>query len=153
MLFAGDHPCHWAGPLERVIAAAERILGLGPEVVVPGHGGLLDAAGVREHIGYLERLRDHAADCFERGVDLPEATARFLADGGFELGLPERVLITLATEYRHLRGGDERPDLVAAVGAAARLAWEWEHHPSRSPGPAPSGPEPSAPGGGRSFAA
>src|SRR5439155_11681230 len=38
ILFAGSHPIAWAGPVSNWIAACDRIIALGPEVIVPGHG-------------------------------------------------------------------------------------------------------------------
>ncbi|MFF0465151.1 MBL fold metallo-hydrolase [Streptomyces mexicanus] len=67
VVFHGDHPSHWAGPLENIAAACERILALDPEVIVPGHGPLLDQDGLREHIAYLDELADHALTLHGQG--------------------------------------------------------------------------------------
>lgn len=124
IVFNGDHPSHWAGPLENIAAACERILALGPEVIVPGHGPLLDQDGLREHIAYLDELADHALVLHGQGKTAVEAAQILLDEGRWpDLGLPERLAITLAAEWRHLDGDTSAPDLVAVTKAAADIAW------------------------------
>ena len=48
ILFIGVTPIMWTGPLERWIAALERLLELGAERFVPGHGPICGAAGGAE---------------------------------------------------------------------------------------------------------
>ncbi|OIV39074.1 MBL fold metallo-hydrolase [Mangrovactinospora gilvigrisea] len=101
----GDHPVHWAGPLANVIAGGERILATGAETVVPGHGPVLGREDVRAHLRYLEHLRGSAARLHAAGVPVAEAARRVLDEGrNPELGLPERLVVTLGAEYRHLDG-------------------------------------------------
>ncbi|MDT0266571.1 MBL fold metallo-hydrolase [Streptomyces sp. DSM 44915] len=120
----GDHPVHWAGPLAGVIGACERALATGAGTFVPGHGPVLDRAGVRGHIGYLERVRDRAHALHAAGVPAGEAARRVIAERAHpELGLPERLLVTIGTEYRHLDGA-EQPSLMSVMTELARLAEE-----------------------------
>ncbi|MFI7242395.1 MBL fold metallo-hydrolase [Streptomyces qinglanensis] len=106
----GDHPVHWAGPLENVIGACERVLETGAETIVPGHGPVLDIAGLRSHIDHLAELRERAHALHGRGVPAVEA-ARIIAGEGLgpELGLVERLVVTVGTEYRHLDGTEPGP--------------------------------------------
>ena len=60
ILFIGVTPIMWAGPLERWIAALERLLGLGAERFVPGHGPVCGPDEVRRLIDYWRWL-DRAA--------------------------------------------------------------------------------------------
>ncbi|XUL91233.1 MBL fold metallo-hydrolase [Streptomyces galilaeus] len=60
IVFSGDHPCHWAGPLDRISAAGERILAFDPEWIVPGHGPLMTPDQLRTYIAYLDDLSDQA---------------------------------------------------------------------------------------------
>ncbi|WP_432035994.1 MBL fold metallo-hydrolase [Streptomyces cucumeris] len=121
----GDHPVHWAGPLGQVIAACERVLATGAEIIVPGHGPVLDPEGVRAHIRYLEHLRDRAHELHSAGVPALDAARALIAENTFPLlGLAERMVITVATEYRHLEGTAEGPDILAVMGDLAQVAWE-----------------------------
>ncbi|MFB7598685.1 MBL fold metallo-hydrolase [Streptomyces sp. NPDC056160] len=125
IVFNGDHPSHWAGPLEAVSTACERILALDPEWIVPGHGPLLDQGGLREHIAYLDDLADHALLLHGQGKTPVKAAQILLNEGRYPgMGLPERLAITLAAEWRHLDGDTAAPDLVAVTEAAARIAWQ-----------------------------
>ncbi|MEU6017541.1 MBL fold metallo-hydrolase [Streptomyces sp. NPDC047515] len=131
----GDHPVHWAGPLSNVIAACERILATGAEIIVPGHGPVLDPAGVRDHIVYLEYVRERAHAFHAAGVPALEAARRVIGEGRHpELGLPERLVVTIGSEYRQL-DGTELPGVLQVMTDVAVLAQEMEQ--SREPaGPA-----------------
>lgn len=120
----GDHPVHWAGPLSNVIDACERVLATGAEVIVPGHGPLLDPAGVREHIGYLAYVRERAHALHAAGVPATEAARRVIREGRHpELGLPERLVVTIGSEYRHL-DGSELPEVLQVMADVAAVAHE-----------------------------
>lgn len=122
----GDHPVHWAGPLDNVVAACERVLATGAETVVPGHGPVLDRAGVRDHIVYLEYVREHAHAFHAAGVPAIEAARRVIAEGRYpELGLPERLVVTIGSEYRQL-DGSELPGVLQVMTDVAVVAQEAE---------------------------
>ncbi|MEU3492430.1 MBL fold metallo-hydrolase [Kitasatospora cineracea] len=118
----GDHPVHWAGPLGNVIDAVERLLDTGAETVVPGHGPLLTRADLRTHAGYLRYVRDRAHALHAAGRTAAEAARAVIDEARYpELGLPERLLVTIGTEYRHLDGA-EPPAMLEVVGRMAGLA-------------------------------
>jgi len=118
----GDHPVHWAGPLGNVIDAVERILATGAETIVPGHGPLLTRYDLRAHAEYLGHVRDRAHALHAAGVPAAEAARTVIDERRYpELGLPERLLITIATEYRHL-DGSEPPAMMEVFGRMAGLA-------------------------------
>ena len=120
----GDHAVHWAGPLSGVLAGCERVLATGAGTIVPGHGPVLDRAGVRAHMDYLGYVRERAHERHRAGVPSPQAAREIIAEGRFpELGLPERLAVTVATEYRHLDGSAERSAL-EAMGEVAQIADE-----------------------------
>ncbi|MQS14413.1 MBL fold metallo-hydrolase [Streptomyces kaniharaensis] len=120
----GDHPSHWAGPLENVIAACERILATGAGIIVPGHGPVLDRDGVRAHIAYLEYVRERAHALHAAGIPALDAARRVIAEQRHpELGLPERLVLTVAAEYRHL-DGSEAPNVLEAMTQVAVVARE-----------------------------
>ncbi|MER5358774.1 MBL fold metallo-hydrolase [Streptomyces sp. NPDC002785] len=131
----GDHPVHWAGPLSNVIAACERVLATGAEIIVPGHGPVLDQAGVRDHIVYLEYVRERAHAFHAAGIPALEAARRVIAEGRYpELGLPERLVATIGSEYRHL-DGSELPGVLQVMTDVAVVAQEVEQA-RESAGPA-----------------
>ncbi|WP_165989795.1 MBL fold metallo-hydrolase [Streptomyces sp. YIM 98790] len=122
----GDHAVHWAGPLGNVIAACEQVLDTGAETFVPGHGPVLDRAGVRQHIAYLEHVRARAHALHGAGVPAVEAARRVIAEGAHpELELPERLVVTIGTEYRHL-DGTGRADILQVMAEVAQVAHELE---------------------------
>ncbi|MEU6488249.1 MBL fold metallo-hydrolase [Streptomyces sp. NPDC046887] len=123
LVFAGDHPSHWAGPLELISAACRRILDLEPEWIVPGHGPLLTPDGLREHLGYLDDLAAQARLLHGQGRSAPEAARLLIAEDRYPgLGLPERLAISLSTEFRHLDGNRTVPELLLPMEHAARIA-------------------------------
>ncbi|MEV0742402.1 MBL fold metallo-hydrolase [Streptomyces sp. NPDC050549] len=125
IVFSGDHPCHWAGPLDRVSAAAERILAFDPEWIVPGHGPLLTPDQLRTYMAYLDELSDQALLLHGQGKTPIEAARILIDEDRYPgLGLPERLAITLSTEFRHLNQDRSRPSLVEPFTLAARIAWQ-----------------------------
>ncbi|QMU77709.1 MBL fold metallo-hydrolase [Streptacidiphilus sp. PB12-B1b] len=142
VVFADDHPVHWAGPIDNVIDACLGILATGAQVIVPGHGPLMTPADLRGHIDYLRWVRDGAHRLHALGVPAQSAALQLIDSGRYPgLGLPERLAITVATEYRHLAGETGTPDLVVLVGAAARIALGREQ--ARIPGQRSGADDPS----------
>ncbi|MFD9487391.1 MBL fold metallo-hydrolase [Streptomyces sp. NPDC059991] len=123
VLFVGDVPVHWAGPLSGVVDACRRILDLDPRVVVPGHGPLVGQAEVRAYMAYMEELRGRLHELFGAGVDVEEASRVLLREHRRAgLGLWERLAVLAAVEYRHLGGVEEPLSLVEVLASAVRLA-------------------------------
>jgi glyoxylase-like metal-dependent hydrolase (beta-lactamase superfamily II) len=123
VVFNEDHPVHWAGPLAEVHRACTRILECEPRVVVPGHGPLMTPAEVRTYADYLLELRDRIHQGHAAGRPLPEVAAALVAENPYPaLGLPERMAILAAVEYRTLDGDEAAPNLVQLVGFAAGFA-------------------------------
>jgi len=103
ILFIGDHPIMWTGPVENWIAACDLIVETGVRHIVPGHGPVTDATGVRYFRDYLELLAEHAACRHAVGVPYWEAAADLeLPDAYAGWGHRERLVITLAAAYHHL---------------------------------------------------
>ncbi|HEY5700228.1 MAG TPA: MBL fold metallo-hydrolase, partial [Acidimicrobiales bacterium] len=73
ILFIGGTPLIWDGPVQNWLDACDRILDLGCEVIVPGHGPLTDADGVRTTAGYLRFIRAEATARHEAGMSATEA--------------------------------------------------------------------------------
>lgn len=118
----GDHAVHWAGPLSSVMAACERALATGAETIVPGHGPVLDRGGVEDHIRYLGYLQDRAQELHTKGVPALEAARRVISEWRYpQLALPERLAITIRTEYRYLSPA-QQPSVVELLTDVAHIA-------------------------------
>ena len=142
ILFVGVTPIMWAGPLENWVAALERLLALGAERFVPGHGPLCGPDEIRRLIDYwrwLDRAAGERLDAGRSPVDT--AGELVLGDEIAELGFagwlaPERALISVQTIAAHRRGDAGPPgprDLVAAFFRMALLARDLQND-RRPPG-------------------
>jgi glyoxylase-like metal-dependent hydrolase (beta-lactamase superfamily II) len=100
ILFIDGTPIMWAGPVERWIAACDRILALDVETVIPGHGPITDVRGVVAVKAYLEHVRGEARQRFDAGMSAVDA-ARDIALGDFAAwGDAERIAVNVRTLYR-----------------------------------------------------
>ncbi|MFD0413081.1 MBL fold metallo-hydrolase [Streptomyces sp. NPDC127108] len=127
VVFEGDHPVHWEGPLAEVVRAAEAVLALDAEHIVPGHGRVIGPDGVRAYIGYLRELEGEIKERHGRGLGAYEAAADILAAGFHpHLGAPERVVMLTFIEYHHLGGAAAPIEMVDLATHAAR--WAHTHH-------------------------
>ncbi|MFE7134722.1 MBL fold metallo-hydrolase [Streptomyces sp. NPDC057638] len=135
ILFVGDVPVHWAGPLAGVVDACQRIVELRPRTVVPGHGPLVGPAEVIAYQGYVRALRDRVHDLHRAGMDLDDAARTCLSEfSRADLGLTERIPLLVATEWRHLTGDTSPLDLLAVLRKAV------EHCPDAVPATLPPRP-------------
>jgi cyclase len=128
ILFIGVTPIMWAGPLEGWVAALERLLELGAERLVPGHGPVCGPDEVRRLIDYFRWLDQAAGERLEAGSS-PAAAARelVLGDEIAELGFadwlgPERALISVRTIDGHRRGAAKPAGAREVVNAFFRMA-------------------------------
>jgi cyclase len=131
ILFIGVTPIMWAGPLERWVAALERLLELGAERFVPGHGPICGPEEVRRLLDYWRWLDRAAAQLLDAGRSAVEAARELvlgeeIAERGFADWLaPERALVSVRTIDAHRRGAATLPgprELVAAFFRMALLA-------------------------------
>jgi cyclase len=125
LLFVGGHPIMWAGPIENWIKACDVLLSLDARYVVPGHGPITDARGIRAVRDYLVVVRDRATAAHAAGLDR-QAAARDLAVELRQLGYAdwcdgERILVTVSGVYRHLDGDGTPPNVGAMFGAMAQF--------------------------------
>ncbi len=108
IVFLGNTPAIWAGPVANWLAALDYLEGLDVDVIVPGHGPITDKSGLAPTRRYLMMVEHEARLRFDRGMSVPEA-ARDIDLGEFRSwGAPERMLINVDTCYRHFRG-DQQP--------------------------------------------
>jgi cyclase len=128
ILFVGVTPIMWAGPLENWIAALERLLELGAERFVPGHGPVCGPKEVQRLIDYWRWLDRAARPQLEAGTSPAEAARKLvLGEEIGELGFvdwlgPERALVSIATIEAHRRGAAKPPGPRQLVDAFFRMA-------------------------------
>jgi hypothetical protein len=116
----------WSGPIGNWVAACDRILATGAEIIVPGHGPVVGPAGVKVFRGYLEHVAERAGRCFRRGMAYHEAAAEIAAAGYQDWGHPERLVLTVGGVYREL-GWAEPDGRLAMIEAMAEL---WRRRPA-----------------------
>jgi cyclase len=117
ILFVGDHPIMWTGPVDNWLAACDLIIDTGATRIVPGHGPVTDAAGVRLFRDYLALVGERASRAYAAGLPYWEAARFELPDAYAGWGRPERLVITMAAAYRHL--GTPQADLLEVLTRAA----------------------------------
>ncbi|MEW2400541.1 MBL fold metallo-hydrolase [Streptomyces sp. NPDC046862] len=110
VLFAGDviwsgvTPFVLMGSVEGSLRALEVLRGLGPEVIVSGHGAVAGTEALDATAAYLERVRDLAHDGLRTGRS-PMAAARGAGLGPFAgLQDPERLVANLHRAYAEAEG-------------------------------------------------
>ncbi|MFI5952985.1 MBL fold metallo-hydrolase [Cryptosporangium sp. NPDC051539] len=110
LLFIGGTPISWAGPISNWVAACDRMLGLEPEFVVPGHGPVVGTEGIHQVRDYLTWVQDEAKQRFDRGLS-PEDAVRDIDLGRFaSLDEHGRIAQNVLAVYYELDPGRERED-------------------------------------------
>jgi 2-keto-4-pentenoate hydratase/2-oxohepta-3-ene-1,7-dioic acid hydratase in catechol pathway/glyoxylase-like metal-dependent hydrolase (beta-lactamase superfamily II) len=121
LLFIGCTPIVWAGPLANWVAACDAMIALDAPTVVPGHGPITDADGIRAVRGYLVHIAEQAEAAYRKGLSFLEA-ADTIDLGEYASWLDaERVVINVYTRYREL---DSDTPQLPAMGLLAMQA-EW----------------------------
>jgi cyclase len=121
LLFVGGHPAVWAGPIGNWVAVCDRIVGLEPEVVVPGHGPVTDVDGVREFRDYLLYLAGEAKRFHAMEIPAIEAARRIDLSPYASWTDAERVVLAIDSEYRVLSGDESPRDQMALLGAMGEM--------------------------------
>ena len=125
LLFIGGTPIGWAGPISNWIRACQVMLDLDAEIIVPGHGPVTDAAGVRGVMDYLEFVEHEAAERHRRGMT-PQEAMRDISLGRFaELDERGRLAQNILAVYYELDPGLERVDTLEVFRRIADLeGWQ-----------------------------
>lgn len=121
ILFIEGTPIIWNGPVANWLDACRRIIDLDCSVIVPGHGPLTDAGGVRAVAGYLGHIAAEATARHEAGMSAIDA-ARDIELGPYSDWLDwERVVINVDSIYRELDPTHPSADVVSLFRAMAEL--------------------------------
>ncbi|HEY1840808.1 MAG TPA: fumarylacetoacetate hydrolase family protein [Mycobacterium sp.] len=125
LLFIGCTPIVWAGPIANWVAACDAMIALDAPTVIPGHGPVTDADGIRAVRGYLAHIAEQAEAAFRKGLSFVEAADTIdLAEYGNWLDA-ERVVINVYRRYREL---DSNTPQLPAMGLLAMQAdWLAKH--------------------------
>jgi glyoxylase-like metal-dependent hydrolase (beta-lactamase superfamily II) len=119
ILFVHGTPIVWAGPIANWIRACDQIVALAPTLVVPGHGPVTDADGVRAVRDYLAFIEREARARFEGGMEARDA-ARDIELGPFgDWGEPERIVVNVESVYRELDPSRPSPSALDLFTAMA----------------------------------
>ena len=125
LLFVGGTPIAWDGTIQNWFDACEHILSLGAHTLVPGHGPVTDASGVRELVRYLSYVRDEARARFEGGMDAVAAADDIDLSDFAEWSDPERIAVNVEAVYREL--DPQRPAASPAELFARMARWSASH--------------------------
>jgi cyclase len=99
LLFVDGTPIVWAD-FDNWIVACDRILALDARVLVPGHGPVTDASGVRDVQRYLRYVREEARRRFDAGMDADSAADDIDITDFAGWGDPERLAANVGAAYR-----------------------------------------------------
>jgi len=122
ILFVGGHPIVWAGPLRNWVAALDRILAMDVDIVVPGHGPVVDTGAVNDEREYLLWVEHEAKGRFDSGMTAIDA-ARDMMSEYKHWGESERLVVNVAAVYREL-DPDRPPSFVDLFAQMAELSNE-----------------------------
>jgi cyclase len=128
LVFAGVAPIMWVGPVENWIAALDRIIELGPRVVVPGHGPLSDLDAVHAMREYWDFTAVAVRRLVTAGVPPVEAATRIVHSAAFGRqpfagwSGHERLAVSAHVIARSDRGGTGRVPPAQRLRLLTRLA-------------------------------
>jgi cyclase len=101
LLFIEGTPIVWAS-LSNWITACDRILELGATVLIPGHGPVTDASGVRDMRAYLQFIQRESRLRFEAGMNATAAADDIDISDFADWEDTERVAANVVAAYREL---------------------------------------------------
>ncbi len=122
ILFIEGTPLMWAGPVANWIAACDLIIDLGADQIVPGHGPITDADGVRRVRDYLEFIERESRARHAAGMTAADAAADISLDEFARWIDSERIAINVDSIYRELDPTRPPTDIVTLFSMMASLA-------------------------------
>lgn len=122
ILFIDGTPIMWAGPVSNWLKACDLILSRKPEVIVPGHGPLTDAAGVQRVKEYLSYIDSEARQRYEAGLSAREAALDISITDFDTWTDAERIAVNVDTLYREYAGDTSAPNTLEIFTLMAEIA-------------------------------
>jgi glyoxylase-like metal-dependent hydrolase (beta-lactamase superfamily II) len=104
VLFNQCTPIGWQGTFDNWIGALQRLEALAPDIVVPGHGPITDADGLRGMREYLDYVRREARAQFDAGRTSLEAAKNIDLVAYRSWTEPERLAFQIDRAYREFEG-------------------------------------------------
>ncbi len=112
----------WAGPISNWLAACDLIIDFDADTIVPGHGPLTNADGVRRVRDYLSYIDAEARARHHAGMSVNDAAAD-ISLGEFADWIDrERVAVNVDTIYRELDPAKSPTDVATLFTMMAKLA-------------------------------
>jgi cyclase len=124
LLFNQGTPIVWAD-YDNWIDACDRILEIDAAVLVPGHGPVTDASGLRDLRRYLVYVREEARRRFEAGMDEAQAADDIDVSDFADWGETERIVANVMAAYRAFDPSREPRTRVELITAMA--VWYARH--------------------------
>ncbi len=125
LVFAGSSPIVWAGPISNWVAACERMIDLGPSVVIPGHGPVVGVEAIRAVKEYWEMVIEQSDVAFHAGLPVAEAVHQ-IDLGPFKDWLDaERIVNNVYVRYREL--DPDTPELPIVALLTMQADWDAKH--------------------------
>ena len=127
LLFNEGTPVVWSN-FDNWLAAGQRILDLDARVLVPGHGPVSDASGLRDELRYLTYVREESRKRFDAGMTEEQAADDIELDDFADWGETERIVANVSGAYRAFD-----PSLPARTPVELLIAmaeWRVRHRPS-----------------------
>lgn len=109
ILFTGDTPIAWYGPVQRWIDVCDRLLNMDVDVIVAGHGPISTKDDVRTMRDYLIYVTEQARPRYEAGMDYLQAAYDIDLSHYKDWNDAERVVVTVQTLFDDFSGAIERP--------------------------------------------
>jgi 2-keto-4-pentenoate hydratase/2-oxohepta-3-ene-1,7-dioic acid hydratase in catechol pathway/glyoxylase-like metal-dependent hydrolase (beta-lactamase superfamily II) len=125
LLFIGCTPIVWAGPIANWVAACDAMIALDAPTVVPGHGPVTDADGIRAVRGYLAHVAEQAEVAYRKGLSWADA-ADTIDLGEYATWLDaERIVVNVYQRYREL--DPDTPQLEVLALLVMQAEWLAKH--------------------------
>ncbi len=130
ILFIGGTPIVWAGPLANWVKACDTIIEFGAATIVPGHGPVTDADGVRAVRDYLATVDAEAAARQASGMSAWDAAQEIHRSmWGKVPTLPEwgefgRIVVNVDTSYKSRDATHQSADVLEQFKRMAKLEHE-----------------------------
>ena len=106
IVFSNGHPPAWAGPISNWIRACELIMGWDVDVIVPGHGPIVEKSALKGFKEYFEYITREARKRYDAGMGVVEAAYDIDLkpfDGWLD---PERIIVNVNTLYKEFGAVD-----------------------------------------------